>query len=96
MTPKLKAELRLLRKRRFYYIGRTLPEYMWRDREGKTYNMHDMGLDHLKACICLITKDMEFLRSSLLVSPEASTLLKNQAHIKREELRQRFKEKSAE
>lgn len=95
ISPKLKAELRRLRRNRFYYIGRSVPEYMWRDREGNFRGMHLMDLSHLQACIRLITKDIKILSSSL-VSKQAAGKIEPKVRLKREELRAIFKEKSVE
>jgi len=46
---------------RFYYIEypRGTPERFWKDGDGELVFIPDMGLDHLKACIRRIEKDIE-------------------------------------
>jgi hypothetical protein len=95
MTPELKAELRRLRRSHFYYIGRNVPDSIWKDRDGTFHNMPAMELGYLQACIRLITNDIETL-SSPRVSRDAAKRLEKQASIKREELRSVFSEKSYE
>jgi hypothetical protein len=45
---------------RFYYIEHPdgVGENLWKDREGKIHLIDDMGLDHLKAAIHLIEKNI--------------------------------------
>lgn len=74
MTPELKAELRRLRRVRFYYLNRQVPIYAWKDAEGTFHDMSRVGLDHLQACICMIEKDIKYLASGL-VSSEAKEIL---------------------
>jgi len=93
MRPELKAELRRLRERRFYYLSKKIPEGMWRDGEGKFHDMQLMGIDHLQACIRLIERDLtDFNRK--LVSPQAVQIIEARALAKKEELIRVFREKS--
>lgn len=46
---------------RFYYIEypSVIPEKFWKDGGGELVFIPDMGLDHLKACIRRMEKDIE-------------------------------------
>jgi len=50
----------------FYYIEYPsgVPEYIWKDGNGNYQHMNEMGLDHLKACIRLIDKNMKWFEES--------------------------------
>lgn len=69
MAPELKAELRRLRERRFYYLSQKIPEGMWKDGEGKFHDMQLMGIDHLQACIRLIERDLADFNRKLVSAP---------------------------
>lgn len=47
-------------KHRFYFIEYPdgIGENLWKDRNGNIHVIDDMGLDHLKASICLIEKNI--------------------------------------
>ena len=93
MNPDLKAELKRLRKRRFYYLSSRIPEGAWRDGDGKIQAIDLMDIGHLQACIRLIDKDVPSLDANL-VSSAARKRLSAQAASKRSELHAVFKRKS--
>lgn len=81
-------------KNRFYYIE--YPENItpgwWRDREGKEHFMEDMGLDHLKASINLVDRDIKkFIE--VKKHSEILELLTPLANQKLSELKEAFKQK---
>jgi hypothetical protein len=49
-----------------YYIEYpvNVTEDWWKDGEGKKQSMNDMGLDHLKAAIKMVEKNIEYLQNS--------------------------------
>jgi hypothetical protein len=89
-------------KNRFYYLfiewpDNPVPPNMWRDREEELHFMSDMGLDHLKASIRLVEKDLkEFLkqRGGPRGHTEMVSILEPAAGAKLEELRGAFREQA--
>jgi hypothetical protein len=89
-------------KNRFYYLfiewpDNPVPLNLWRDREGKIHYMSSMGLDHLKASIRLVEKDLkEFLkqRGGPRAHTAAVSILEPAAKTKLEELKAAFREEA--
>ena len=86
---------------RFYYLfiewpDNPVPPNLWRDREEKLHYMSAMGLDHLKASIRLVEKDLkEFLKQrGGRGHEEAVAILEPAANTKLEELKSAFREKA--
>jgi hypothetical protein len=87
---------------RFYYLFIEWPENpvppdLWKDREEKLQTMTAMSLDHLKASIRLVEKDLkEFLqqRGGSRGHKEAVNILELAASTKLKELKSTFREKA--
>ena len=86
-------------KHRFYYIEypEGVPEQLWKDREGDCIYMSEMGLDHLKASIRLIEKNLKDFKKSYERTNEWSELSKTILPLvskKLQELKDVFNEKA--
>ena len=104
MDDKLKERIAFELENRFYYIGypANVPEFLWKDGEGKYRNMHTMGLDHLKASIRRIQKDRKAFWEMLElykgdpIGPELVKALLPLVDEKLKQLQEVFKEKVEE
>jgi len=86
---------------RFYYLfiewpDNPVPPHLWRDREEELHFMSAMGLDHLKASIRRVEKDLkEFLQQrGGRGHEEAVSILEPAASTKLKELKSAFREKA--
>jgi hypothetical protein len=77
---------------------RILRCYLWRDREDELHYMSEMSIDHLRASIRRVEKDLkEFLQQQGGGSrghTEMVSILEPAAHVKLEELRAAFREQA--
>ncbi len=66
MTEQQLEILQVELKTRFYYVEYPVPvpATFWKDRLGELHFVSDMGLDHLKASIKLVQRDIEYLEDS--------------------------------
>ncbi|CAH6906524.1 conserved hypothetical protein [Vibrio chagasii] len=77
----------------FLDLPNNVPENIWKDGNGDFQNMDDMGLDHLKACIRLVTNAINNLEQKGR-RDEVKDVLLPQAKMKLVELKNSFSEKS--
>ena len=80
---------------RFYYIEYPdgTPEHFWKDGRGELLFIPDMGLDHLRACIRRIEKDIEDFKkhwASFSNGPAVQKELLPLVEVKLNELRKAF------
>jgi hypothetical protein len=85
-------------KHRFYYIEypNGIGENLWKDRAGKLNFIDEMGLDHLKASILLIEKNIRDFKEAYkrdVNDPSLMELLLPLAQSKLEELKKIFHQK---
>lgn len=84
---------------RFYYVDHddSSGKFWWKDRLGKNHFMNDMGLDHLRASISLVKRDIENFVAhweKFSNGPEVSKVLLPLAKSKLKELKEVYVEKS--
>lgn len=100
MDEETESLVRFELENRFYYLfiewpNNPVPPNLWRDRNGKLLYLAEMGLDHLKASVRRMEKDLEdFLRQR--GHPRRTTdivsILEPPARAKLEELKAEFRE----
>lgn len=85
------AHVKFRVKHDFYYIGYPTnePQKLWKKGNGEVVHMAEMGLDHLKACIKKVEKDIASLSNI-----KTDQFLKMQAKQKLSELRTVYRKKA--
>lgn len=88
-------------KHRFYYLEYPdgVTEGFWKDGDANYVHMRDMSMDHLRACIRLIEKDMEVYdnnKAKDMAHLPVSEALFPLAEKKLQELKEEFKTKASE
>jgi hypothetical protein len=87
---------------RFYYLFmewpcKPVPPNLWRDGDGKLHYLSEMGLDHLKASVRRIEKDLkEFIRQRghPRRTTEIVSILEPLARAKLEEVKAQFRKQA--